>query len=81
MNLLMFVSPIAFQIEMVPRLVRFIVDYNPATYLVEAYRGVLIPAYHPSPLRLAIFVALSLVFFIAGCRMIRRFKSTIVDYE
>lgn len=81
MHLLMFVSPIAFRFEMVPRLVRFIVDYNPITYLVEAYRGVLIAAYHPSPVRIAIFVALSLAFFVIGCRVIHRFKSTIVDYE
>jgi hypothetical protein len=48
---------------------------------VEAYRGVLIPTYYPSPLRLAIFAALSLVCFIVGCGITRRFKSTIIDYE
>lgn len=81
MNLLMFVSPIAFRADMVPPLVRFIVDYNPVTYLVEAYRGVLIPAYHPSLARLMIFFVLSFLLFATGSWMIKRFKSTIVDYE
>lgn len=81
MHLLMFVSPIAFRNEMVPPLVRFIVDWNPVTYVIEAYRGVLIPDYQPSMMRLAIFAALALVLFAIGCRVIQRFKSTIVDYE
>lgn len=81
MHLLMFISPIAFRLEMVPPLVRFLVDWNPITYLVEAYRGVLIATYDPSPVRLAIFVALALLFFLAGCSIIRRFKASIVDYE
>lgn len=81
MNLLMFISPIAFRPDMVPPLVRALVVLNPATYLIEAYRAVLLPDYEPSMIRLTLFVLLSLALFEIGCRVTRRFKHTIVDYE
>lgn len=81
MNLLMFVSPIAFQREQVPDLVKFLVDFNPVTYVIEAYRFVFLPQHDADFFRLGIFVVLALVLFQAGSQLLMRFKSSIVDYE
>lgn len=81
MLLLMFVSPIAFQLDMVPRQLQLILTVNPAHYMMEAYRSFLIDGYAVSLRNLAIFSVLSLVTFEAGARFFRRFKGTVVDYE
>jgi len=81
MNLLMFISPIAFKREQVPDLVKFLVDFNPAAYLIEAYRSVLVPSHVPDVGKLIIFAILSLVLFELGARLLTRFKTSIVDYE
>ena len=81
MNLLMFISPIAFNRDQVPDLVKFLVDFNPAAYLIEAYRSVLVPSHVPDVGKLIIFVVLSLVLFELGARLLTRFKTSIVDYE
>lgn len=81
MNLLMFVSPIAFKRDQVPDLVKFLVDFNPAAYLIEAYRSVLVAGYQPDLHKLVLFVILSLVLFELGAQLLNRFKTSIVDYE
>lgn len=81
MNLLMFVSPIAFNRAQVPDVVKFLVDFNPVSYLIEAYRFVFLPQHDPDYLKLAIFAALALALFEAGSELLMRFKASIVDYE
>lgn len=80
-NLLMFISPIAFKRDMVPELVRFLIDFNPLTYLIEAYRTVLYPQQSADPIHLLIWCALAVVVFETGARVALRFKGSIVDYE
>lgn len=80
-NLLMFLSPIAFRREMVPEMVRFLVDFNPVTYLIEAYRAVLLPGHAADPIGLVVLCALALGAFEIGARIALRFKASIVDYE
>ncbi len=80
-NILMFLSPIAFRRDMVPDIVKFLVDYNPATYLIEGYRSVLFAAHVPDWSKLAILLVLALVTFELGARMMLKFKMIIVDYE
>jgi lipopolysaccharide transport system permease protein len=81
MNLLMFISPIAFRREQVPELVKFLVDFNPASYLIEAYRFVLLPWHEADYLKLGIFAFLALALFELGAEFLMRYKSSIVDYE
>lgn len=80
-NLLMFLSPIAFRRDMVPDLVRFVVDYNPVTYLIDGYRTVLVATHVPDWGHVAILVALAVATFEIGARVTLKFKATIVDYE
>lgn len=81
MHLLMFVSPIAFRRDLVPAFVTFLVDWNPVTYVIEAYRSVLMAGHAPELWRIAIFVAMAMLLFEIGARILMRFKATIVDYE
>lgn len=80
-NVLMFLSPIAFRRDMVPDLVKFLVDYNPCTYLIESYRAVLVGTYAPNWSNVGIFLLLAMVTFEVGARIVRKFKASIVDYE
>lgn len=79
--LLMFVSPIAFTADMVPPRFQFTLNLNPVTYVVEAYRSVLIAGYQASMLRLAVFAAMSAALFSAGAVLCARFKSVVIDLE
>jgi lipopolysaccharide transport system permease protein len=80
-NLLLFLSPIAFRRDMVPDEVKFLVDYNPVTYVIEAYRGVLVANHAPDAIKLGILLLLALLAFEMGSRIMLRFKASIVDYE
>ena len=79
--LLMFVSPIGFTRDMVPAPFGILVDANPVTYLVEAYRGVLLAGYPLDLGALAVYAAMSLATFTAGAAFFARFKGALVDYE
>lgn len=79
--LLMFVSPIAFTAEMVPPRFQFTLNLNPVTYVVEAYRSVLIAGYQASVPSLVVFAALSAALFSAGAVLCARFKSVVIDLE
>ncbi|GAB4468448.1 MAG: ABC transporter permease [Burkholderiaceae bacterium] len=80
-NLLMFVSPIAFRRDMVPDLVKFLVDYNPVAYLFEGYRSVLLATHEPDWKALGILVLIAIVTFELGAQITMKFKSSVVDYE
>jgi lipopolysaccharide transport system permease protein len=80
-NVLMFLSPIAFRREMVPDVVKFLVDYNPMTYLIEGYRTVLLASHEPRWSALVIFFVLACVTLEVGARVALKFKASIVDYE
>jgi lipopolysaccharide transport system permease protein len=79
--LLLFVSPIGFTRDMVPAPFGLLVDANPVTYLVEAYRWVLLAGHPPDAVPLAVFVALALGCYAAGAAFFARFKGILVDYE
>jgi len=79
--LLMFVSPIGFTRDMVPAPFGILVDANPVTYLVEAYRGVLLAGY---PLELRHNCGLrghTQATITAGAAFFARFKGALVDDE
>jgi lipopolysaccharide transport system permease protein len=80
--LLMFISPIAFKPEMVPPGYRAVVQLNPVSYMVGAYRWVILgPGDAQRAAPAAAFVVLSLTVFIIGALFCRRFKGLVVDFE
>jgi len=80
-SLLMFLSPIAFKTEMVPHSLQAVLLLNPVTYMVEAYRSVLIAGYPISIAHLAGFAATSVAMFVIGATFCGKFKDFIVDFE
>lgn len=79
--LLLFVSPIGYTRDMVPEPFTILVDFNPVTYMTDAFRAVLLGAYPASVPSLLVFLALSLAVFAAGAAFFSRFKDVLVDYE
>lgn len=79
--LLMFLSPIGFRADMVPKKLQLVLWLNPVTYLCEAYRFVLLSDYKSSPIMLAVFVGISMGAFVLGATFFQRFKGVLVDYE
>jgi len=79
--LLMFVSPIAFKPEMVPGRYRVLLQLNPITYMVDAYRWVTIGPSAASVNALFLFGALAAAAFVIGGAFCWRFKSFAVDFE
>jgi lipopolysaccharide transport system permease protein len=79
--LLMFLSPIAYQPEMVPPGFQWVVYLNPLSYMMEAYRDSLLNGSWPDPRGFSIFATISLVVFALGATFFRAFKGVLVDYE
>lgn len=79
--LLMFVSPIAFKPDMVPPVYRAVLRLNPVTYMVGAYRWVIIGPDEARGVVFAGFAGLALATFVLGALFCRRFKGFIVDFE
>ena len=79
--LLMFLSPIAYQPEMVPPGFQWVVYLNPLSYMMDAYRDSLLNGSWPDPRGFAIFATISLVVFALGATFFRAFKGVLVDYE
>lgn len=79
--LLMFVSPIGFTRDMVPYPFGIVIDLNPVSYMIDAYRFILLPDWTVPPASLAGFTMVSLGSFFAGSLFFDRFKGVLVDYE
>lgn len=80
-TMLMFLSPIAFKADMVPATLKVVLVLNPVTYLVEAYRAVLIAGYPFVGWQVAGFVVMSVATFVIGAAFCARFKDFVVDFE
>ena len=79
--LLMFLSPIGFQPEMVPPILKGVLLFNPVYYLVETIRGATFYGAFPPLHVTAGLIGISTVIFICGSSFFRRFKGVLVDYE
>ena len=66
--------------DIVPPRFRAVVWLNPLTYLVEAYRSVMV-ARQPVGLSFAVFAAGAAALFAAGAIVCARYKDVIVDFE
>lgn len=79
--LMMFLSPIGFRADMLPKGYEILVWANPISYLLDAYRFVLLSNHTTSATVLAMYAGISLGFFILGATFFQRFKGVLVDYE
>lgn len=78
---LMFVSPIAYRVDMIPPAMRFIVYLNPVYYQTEVYRSVLLDGRLPEPLSALVYTLLCVGTFALGSLFFRRFEGVLADYE
>lgn len=79
--LFMFVSPIGYSIDMVPRTARFLVYLNPMTFLIEAFRYALL-GIRATPLWTdAVAVAVAVAVAGLSAALFRQFTPVLFDYE
>jgi len=78
---LMFISPIAFRIDMVPEPARLLVQLNPVYYQTEVYRSILLDGQLPALLPALVYTGLCLGIFALGSVFFRRFQGVLADYE
>ena len=79
--LMMFLSPIGFRADMLPKGYDILVWANPISYLLDAYRFVLLSNHTTSATALAMYAGISIGFFVLGATFFQRFKGVLVDYE
>ena len=79
--LMMFLSPIGFRADMLPKGYDILVWANPISYLLDAYRFVLLSNHTTPTTTLAIYAGISIGFFLLGAVFFQRFKGVLVDYE
>jgi lipopolysaccharide transport system permease protein len=79
--LMMFLSPIGFKADMLPKGYDILVWANPISYLLDAHRFVLLSNHATSGTVLAAYAGISVVFFVLGATFFQRFKGVLVDYE
>ena len=79
--LMMFLSPIGFRVDMLPKSYAVLVWANPISYVLDAFRFVLLANHAADTTVLVGFVGVSIVVFALGATFFQRFKSVLVDYE
>ena len=78
---LLFISPIGFRADLIPDSLAFITFLNPAYYIIESYRVVLLDGFAAGWPIVGMFSAISVVMFIIGASFFHRLKGALVDYE
>jgi lipopolysaccharide transport system permease protein len=81
MFLLMWVSPIGYTVEMVPKNLAAVLYLNPVFYLLEVYRDSLLLGRFPSLQVALIYTGLTVFFFAVGSAFFRAFRGVLLDYE
>ena len=79
--LLMFISPIAFRLEMLPPNFTWVAHLNPVHYMIKVYRDSMLNGQFPSALEITVYAGGSLLMFALGAVFFRAFKGVLVDYE
>jgi len=80
MVLLMFLSPIPYTQEMVPRGLELVVKLNPLSYLIEGYRGALMFNRLPSVPELVTFAGLAFATLLTGYQYFMRLRRELPDF-
>jgi len=75
-----FLTPILWPPDMLPENLRFIEDYNPLAYLVNAYRAMILEGALPGGLATLYFTLFSVALFLAGFALFVRFKPGFADH-
>ena len=79
LQVLFFLTPIFYSVEMIPERFRQLVYLNPLTYAVESVRGVLIAGQWPDWIGLGVFTAIAAGVFFAGYAWFIRTKKGFAD--
>jgi ABC-type polysaccharide/polyol phosphate export permease len=74
-----FVTPIFWPPEMAPESLRFLVDYNPLAFLVEAYRDLILNGELPGAVATSYFYLFAVALFAVGIVVFDRAKQNFVD--
>jgi lipopolysaccharide transport system permease protein len=80
MVLLMFVSPIAYTLDMVPSRLEWVITFNPLAYLIEAYRATLLSRDWPNVWGIGAFAGLAMLLLFMGLRYIMRLRRLLPDF-
>ena len=79
--LLMFLSPIGYKPEMVPRGFGWIIYLNPIFYMTEMYRGTMLSGITPAIFVVVTYVVMCVATFALGSAFFERFRGVLTDYE
>jgi ABC-type polysaccharide/polyol phosphate export permease len=79
LTLWMFLTPIVYPASLVPARFKWLLDINPMTAIVDAYRAALLDDRLPSPVPMVIFAAVALTVFVSGHWVFTRAKPTFAD--
>lgn len=79
--LMMFVSPIGYDMNQVPLHLWIILLFNPLTYMIEMYRSLMLHGTFPPIDMLTAYVFVCLSMYATGAAFFRKFKSALVDFE
>jgi lipopolysaccharide transport system permease protein len=79
LTLWMFLTPIVYPASLVPARFKWVLDINPMTAIVDAYRAALLDDRMPSPVPLIVFAAVALTLFVSGHWVFTRAKPTFAD--
>lgn len=79
LTLWMFLTPIVYPAEMVPPRFRWVLAVNPLSYLVQAYRDVVLERRLPPAADVAVLAAISVAVFAAGHAVFRYTKHVLAD--
>jgi lipopolysaccharide transport system permease protein len=78
--LLMFISPVAYTVDMIPAKLRFVMSFNPLYYFITSYQSVLVLKTVPSLINLLIMVIMSIAVFYLGYWVFSTMKRILADY-
>jgi ABC-2 type transport system permease protein len=76
---LFFVTPVIWPAERVPENLRWLVDYNPLAFLVQAYRDLILEGTFPDPSLLLYFAIVSGALLVGGFCLFVRYKQNFAD--
>lgn len=74
-----FITPIIWPPERIPENFRFLVDYNPLAFLVEAYRNLILDGKLPDGMATFYFSLFALALFVVGFAAFNRVKHNFAD--
>jgi lipopolysaccharide transport system permease protein len=79
--LLMFLSPIGYRPDAVPRTFRWVIQFNPIYYMTEVYRDSMLYGRLPTWSVAVVYVVMCVATFALGSAFFERFKGVLADYE